>query len=141
MEHKLHILLITLLALLAGACISPRDRETTLKLNRLERKLDSLPGRESGQPLLDSLRAIPPSALTSDRLRALHALLLSQARRKEKLPLNQDSLISDAYQYYSNSSDAKHLMKAAFYLSRADQENGDYNNAFRHAIQAYHIAE
>lgn len=141
MEHKLHILLITLLALLAGACISPRDRETTLKLNRLERKLDSLPGRESGQPLLDSLRAIPPSALTSDRLRAHHALLLSQARRKEKLPLNQDSLISDAYKYYSNSSDAKHLMKAAFYLSRADQENGDYNNAFRHAIQAYHIAE
>lgn len=60
MEHKLHILLITLLALLVGACISPRDRETTLKLNRLERKLDSLPGRESGQPLLDSLRAIPP---------------------------------------------------------------------------------
>lgn len=82
-----------------------------------------------------------PSALTSDRLRAHHALLLSQARRKEKLPLNQDSLISDAYKYYSNSSDAKHLMKAAFYLNQADQENGDIDNAFRHAINAYDIAE
>lgn len=140
MEHKLHILLITLLALLAGACISPRDRETTLKLNRLERKLDSLPGRESGRPLLDSLEAIPASSLTSDRLRAHHALLLTQARRKEKLPLNEDSIIRNAFNYYSASSDRRRRMKSALYLSVADEQNGNIPDAFYHANLAYNSA-
>lgn len=141
MKSLYHILLISLLALLAGACISPRDRETTLKLNRLERQLDTLPGRESGRPFIDSLESIPAEALSSPRLRALHSLLLTQARRKERLPLNEDSLLSDAYRYYANSGDSRRLMKASLYSSVANRDEGNYKEAFFHAIRAYHIAE
>lgn len=141
MKTPLYIFLILILSFMAGSCISTGERETTLKLNRIERQLDSLPGRESGQPYIDSLEAIPASALTSPRLRALHSLLLTQARRKEGLPVNQDSLLIEAHRYYTNAHDPRRLMKASLYRSVASQNEGNYNDAFYYAIRAYHIAD
>lgn len=134
------LLMIILLFLFQGGCMSPQEQEMTMTLNRLERQLDSLPGRESGRPFIDTLKAIPASALSSAPLRAYHALVLTQARRKERLFLNEDSLIRNAYNYYAGTSDMYHLMKAALYLSIANRQDGDYEKAFYHAIRAYHLA-
>lgn len=134
------LLMISLLFLFQGGCMSPQEREMTMTLNRLERQLDSLPGRESGRPFIDTLKAIPDSALSSAPLRAYHALILTQARRKERLFLNEDSLIRDAYNYYAGTSDMYHLMKAALYLSIAFQEDENNTETAYKATQAYDLA-
>lgn len=128
------------LATLSG-CISRQERNALRKLHRLEHQLDSLPGWESGQPILDSLQAMDPATFKTKYLRAFHALLVTQARRKEKMPLNQDSLSKLTYNYFSKTADLLHKAKAGLYLSVACQSNGDITKAFYYAHEAFSNAK
>ena len=61
------------------------------------------------------LQAINPDDLTTDRGRAMHALLLSQAYDKNYIDLTDDSLITIAVDYFAPTNDHHYAMLAHYY--------------------------
>ena len=57
--------------------------------------------------------------------RAWYALLLTQARYKNYVPLEDDSLIRTAVDYYENGRDKERLAKSYFYWGCVYREQGD----------------
>ena len=64
---------------------------------------------------LTLLKAINPDELTTDRGRAMHALLLSQAYDKNYIDLTDDSLITIAVDYFAPTNDHHYAMLAHYY--------------------------
>ncbi|MEE0975191.1 MAG: hypothetical protein UH853_05715, partial [Muribaculaceae bacterium] len=67
------------------------------------------------------LQAINPDDLTTDRGRAMHALLLSQAYDKNYIDLTDDSLITIAVDYFAPTNEHHYAMLAHYYHGRVLQ--------------------
>ena len=74
--------------------------------------------QEHPDSALTLLQAINPDDLTTDRGRAMHALLLSQAYDKNYIDLTDDSLISIAVDYFAPTNDHHYAMLAHYYHGR-----------------------
>ena len=77
--------------------------------------------QEHPDSALALLQAINPDNLTTDRGRAMHALLLSQAYDKNYIDLTDDSLISIAVDYFAPTNEHHYAMLAHFYHGRVLQ--------------------
>ena len=71
--------------------------------------------QEHPDSALTLLQAINPDNLTTDRGRAMHALLFSQAYDKNYIDLTDDSLISIAVDYFAPTNDHHYAMLAHYY--------------------------
>ena len=71
--------------------------------------------QEHPDSALTLLQAINPDNLTTDRGRAMHALLLSQAYDKNYIDLTDDSLISIAVDYFAPTNEHHYAMIAHYY--------------------------
>ena len=71
--------------------------------------------QEHPDSALTLLQAINPDELTTDRGRAMHALLLSQAYDKNYIDLTDDSLITIAVEYFAPTNDHHYAMLAHYY--------------------------
>lgn len=74
--------------------------------------------QEHPDSALTLLQAINPDELTTDRGRAMHALLLSQAYDKNYIDLTDDSLITIAVDYFAHTNDHHYAMLAHYYHGR-----------------------
>ncbi len=92
---------------------------------------------DSALAILDS---IPPADIRSDADRALHALLLTQARIKNGYAVDGDSLINVAVGYYSGSGDSPRLMKSLFYKGKVEFNCSDLPAAIVPAMRARDLA-
>ena len=107
------ILIRTLLILLAltGAVLTGCTPASTREaLARADSIMVAAP--DSALAILD---ALDPATLNSDGKMARYALLRSQATHKAYLPLDNDSLIGLAVDYYTSSGDEVSLIKSFYY--------------------------
>lgn len=118
-------------AILLTLCACRRDAAALERMAHAEAIMHTRP-----DSALAIVSAIPDSTLHSPSARALHALLLTQARDKNYIDLTDDSLIVSALNYYSPSPreislsnfthiikeilfpDKHHMMLARFYYAR-----------------------
>ena len=117
-----HIVPVVLIAMLIVSC--GRDRSTIETLTHVESIMQEHP-----DSALSLLQAIDTEAIATDRCRALHALLLSQAYDKNYIDLTSDSLISIAVKYYNEHGTAKERFISLYYLGRVHYNAKNYAKA------------
>ncbi len=119
MKHLIGLYLLILFAIMATACGESRHIDDSLA--RAEAVMQEHP-----DSALALLQAIDTDDLATDRGRALHALLLSQAYDKNYIDLTDDSLITIAVDYFASPDDHYHAMLAHYYHGRVLQNAKDY---------------
>ena len=111
MKRVRDILLAVVAVMMAVACGESRHISDTLQ--QAEAVMQEYP-----DSALTLLQAINPDDLTTDRGRAMHALLLSQAYDKNYIDLTDDSLISIAVDYFAPTNEHHYAMLAHYYHGR-----------------------
>ena len=109
MATRLFITIFSTMAVLLLACT--RHSATDERLSSVEAMMHDHP-----DSALAILEKFPHDSLFTDEQRALHALLLTQARDKNYYYETTDSMISIALSYYGDSNDDYHKMLAFFYM-------------------------
>ena len=122
MKRVRDILLAVVAVMIAVACGESRHISDTHK--QAEAVMQEHP-----DSALALLQAINPDELTTDRGRAMHALLLSQAYDKNYIDLTDDSLISIAVDYFAHTNEHHYAMLAHYYHGRVLYNAKDYINA------------
>lgn len=126
------LLILFFLLIVVVACSSPEVDE---RLATVEAIMSEHP--DSALMMLDSL---DQSQLSSDRQRALYALLYSQALDKNYIDLTTDSIINIAVSYYDNSNDLYHKMLSHYYYGRIMENVHEYAQCMIAMTKAYEIA-
>lgn len=111
------------------------DPTIVARLGRAESSMEEHP--DSALAILQSIDA---SALRTEKHSAHYALLYSQALDKNYIDITNDSLISIAVDYYSDSDDELGLIKSLFYHARIYYNKQEYANAIKQAIKANELA-
>lgn len=133
MKHLIYLflaLIATPLVPLTG-CTSRAETDALATIERARALIDTLPDSS-----LHLLQSIPPGSLSSERSRALHALLLSQACDKNYIDISSDTLIRPALNYFTSHPDAENLPLAHYYAAIVYTNAADYSRAlihFKHA--------
>ncbi len=126
--------LLCLAAVLSTAC----HKSSTLSRITLP-AIDSLL-QDNPDSAYNALADIPVKSIYSRRDRAYYALLLTQARLKNYLPLNDDSLINVAVTYYKGKKDYEKFAKALLYKGICIEESNDPQKAIEIYAQAEQVA-
>ena len=124
LEALCKITVIVWSAIFIAGCTSKSDLEADRAMEIAETVMEEHP-----DSALTILEAIPTEDLSGERRRALHALLLTQARDKNYIDQTSDTLISPAVAYFDTSDDAYHRMLAHFYLSTIYYYADEYSKA------------
>ena len=111
MKRVRDILLAIVAVMIAVACGESRHISDTHK--QAEAVMQEHP-----DSALTLLQAINPEELITDRGRAMHALLLSQAYDKNYIDLTDDSLITIAVDYFAPTNEHHYAMLAHYYHGR-----------------------
>lgn len=90
---------------------------------------------------LTLLRSLYSDELRGKSSRALYALLLTQAQFKNYIDVDNDSLISEAVDYYEDGPDTRRSMLASYYYGRVRLNKNDYANAIFAFYNAYELAD
>ena len=93
---------------------------------------------DSALVVLDSMDR---SCLTSDRLRAHHALLHAMALDKNFIDVTDDSIASVAVEYFSKKGPQKYEARALYYLGLSYYYAQDYDKAIIEFTKAEKVAE
>lgn len=118
-------------AILLTLCACRRDAAALERMAHAEAIMHTHP-----DSALAIVSAIPDSTLHSPSARALHALLLTQARDKNYLDLQLDSIEFWLLSSATAILDSSHRMKAHFYLGRVNI----YRNNYAEALTNFTIA-
>jgi tetratricopeptide (TPR) repeat protein len=118
MSFKINLFLSVFCLLLLGCSF------TTNELKIAEQLIESKP-----DSALKILQNINPQNLESDSNRALYGLLMFQALDKSNKPLQPDSVISFALNYYQKSNDKQRLPICYFYKGRIYKSAQRYDDA------------
>lgn len=127
------VAIAVVLMMILGGCSS---RTTYRILNDVESYIMDRP--DSALAVLDSFDR---DLLTTDRLKARHALLHAMALDKNFIDVTDDSLASVALSYYSRKGPEKYEARAQYYLGLSYYYSGDYNRAILEFTKAEKIAE
>ncbi|MDE5905735.1 hypothetical protein [Duncaniella sp.] len=130
-RHLFHFILLLLLSLLSHSCSSPH----THAIQEAEGIMDQYP-----DSALSILEDIPCEELRGSQARALHALLLTQARSKNYITETNDSLISTAVSYFESTDDSHHLMLALHYFGELNFNRKAYARSLTALFKAYDLA-
>lgn len=131
MYRQLFIILLLLLSLLSHSCSSPH----THAIQEAEDIMDQYP-----DSALSILEDIPREELRGSQARALHALLLTQARSKNYITETNDSLISTAVSYFESTADSHHLMLSLHYFGELNFNRKAYARSLTALFKAYDLA-
>ena len=132
MRKQVIFALSTLVMIFSGCS----TKQTTLLLNDVESYIMERP--DSALVVLDS---IDRKLLTTDRLKAHHALLHAMALDKNFIDVTDDSLASVALSYYSRKGPEMYEARAQYYLGLSYYYAGDYNKAILEFTKAEKVAE
>jgi len=72
------------------------------------------------------LEGIDRADVSSDRDKALYYLLMTQARDKNHLPLDNDTMISFSVDYFDGDCDNRYLMLSHYFHGRVLSQTGDF---------------
>ena len=125
------------MVLIAMAIVScNRDIATMETLSHAEAIMQEHP-----DSALSLLQAIDTKTISTDRCRALHALLLSQAYDKNYIDLTNDSIITIAVDYFADSEEHHYAMLAHYYHGRIRYNAADYPRCLFSMTKAFIHAE
>lgn len=93
------------------------------KLRRAEKMMDGNPNADSARLILENIN---PLSLSSNRDKAMYALLMSQAKEKTDEIVTDDSLINIAVKYFSRHEELYYSMLSQYYLGRVKFNAEDY---------------
>ena len=127
------LVLIFLSFFLSAGCSSWRVDNT---LTDVETYIMERP--DSALMVLDS---IDRTLLTTDRLKAHHALLHAMALDKNYIDVDDDSLASIAVRYYSKKGPEKYEARSLYYLGLSYYYAQDYKKAILEFTKAENVAE
>ena len=133
MKRTLSLFLMLVLLLLAG-CNDPKP--LTDVLTRAEALMDEDP--DSAWAVLNTLSA---DEMGQNRIRALYALLYTQAQDKTYRDETNDSLISVAVDYYRNTDDVRRKFLSYYYKGKIHFNAEDYLNATTYYMEAEQLAD
>lgn len=119
----------------AAGCASDASRSANAVLDIAEKVMDEHP--DSALTLLSDTSI----HYSSERQRALHALLLTQARHKNYIDETNDSLITTAVNYFDKHGDKPRLMKSLFYKSITNYNAKFYSSGITSAMMANKLAK
>ena len=130
------ILKLTCLALVIPTLFSCSSPAAQRALNDVESYIMDRP--DSALAVLDSMdRAL----LTTDRLKAHHALLYAMALDKNYIDVTDDSLASVALDYYSRKGPKKYEARSRYYLGLSYFYAGDLSKAILEFTRAEEVSE
>lgn len=96
---------------------------------------------ENADSALSILQNIDTSSLSRENDKAIYNLLITQAKEKNFIVIENDSLITDAAEYFLKAGDRQRAMKALNYQGNIRRERlNDNNKAIISYLQAYQIA-
>ena len=117
-------------------CASCTSRSVNRTLQDVESYIMERP--DSALTVLDTMDR---SLLSSDRLRARHALLHAMALDKNFIDVDDDSLASIAVEYYSKKGPEKYYARSLYYLGLSYYYAQDYKKAILEFTKAEKVAE
>ncbi len=130
---KLTIIAVIVSSLMISGCAS---RQTSLLLNDVESYIMERP--DSALAVLDTMDR---AHLSTDRLKAHHALLHAMALDKNYIDVTDDSLASVAVRYYSKHGSKKYLARSLYYKGLSYYYNKEYDKSIIELSKAEPIAE
>ena len=131
--RKLIFIISVVLMLVLGGCSS---RQISLFLDDVESYIMERP--DSALAVLES---VDRELLTTDRLKAHHALLHAMALDKNFIDVDDDSLASVALSYYSRKGPDMYEARALYYSGLSYYYAGDYSKAILEFTKAEKVAE
>lgn len=131
--RKLTIIAVIISILMFSGC---NAQQTKRLLNNIESYITERP--DSALTVLDKMDR---SLLSTDRLKAHHALLHAMALDKNYIDVKDDSLARVAFSYYSRKGPEKYAARSLYYLGLSYYYAGDFNNAILEFTKAENVAE
>ena len=90
---------------------------------------------------LQMLDSMPANKWRSGDDRALYGLLDTELRIKNRLPVESDSLISEAIRHFWRNDDKKHLADGYIYKGRLEFNTSNYHDAMEDALSALDVSK
>ena len=130
-----HLFTLILTLLLFTAC-GESERNSQF-LNRAEAIME-----DSADVALSILQdSIKPSTLTTERGRAIYAVLLSQALDKNYIDLTSDSIIAPAVDYFADSNESRYAMLTHYYHGKILLNQNNLSDAIISCSKAENLAK
>lgn len=139
-SRLLHVLGATLavcfgVTIMCG-CDGGRGKATDAALASAEELMEERP-----DSALAVLCAIDSTAIDNAGRRALHGLLMSEARYKNFIDETDDSIIAASAAYFGRKGDDRRLMRARFIQAKIQFNNSDYTHSIVSALKAEKLAK
>ena len=117
-------------------CDGGRGKATDAALASAEELMEERP-----DSALAVLCAIDSTAIDNAGRRALHGLLMSEARYKNFIDETDDSIIAASAAYFGCKGDDRRLMRARFIQAKIQFNNSDYTHSIVSALKAEKLAK
>lgn len=116
-------------------CDGGRGKATDAALASAEELMEERP-----DSALAVLCAIDSTAIDNAGRRALHGLLMAEARYKNFIDETDDSIIAASAAYFGRKGDDRRLMRARFIQAKIQFNNSDYTHSIVSALKAEKLA-
>lgn len=117
-------------------CDGGRGKATDAALASAEELMEERP-----DSALAVLCAIDSTAIDNAGRRALHGLLMAEARYKNFIDETDDSIIAASATYFGRKGDDRRLMRARFIQAKIQFNNSDYTHSIVSALKAEKLAK
>lgn len=117
-------------------CAGGRGKATDAALASAEELMEERP-----DSALAVLCAIDSTAIDNAGRRALHGLLMAEARYKNFIDETDDSIIAASATYFGRKGDDRRLMRARFIQAKIQFNNSDYTHSIVSALKAEKLAK
>lgn len=117
-------------------CDGGRGKATDAALASAEELMEERP-----DSALAVLCSIDSTAIDNGGRRALHGLLMSEARYKNFIDETDDSIIAASAAYFGRKGDDRRLMRARFIQAKIQFNNSDYTHSIVSALKAEKLAK
>lgn len=139
-SRLLHVLGATLAVcfgvIMMCGCDDGRGKATDAALASAEELMEERP-----DSALAMLCAIDSTAIDNAGRRALHGLLMAEARYKNFIDETDDSIIAASAAYFGRKGDDRRLMRARFIQAKIQFNNSDYTHSIVSALKAEKLAK
>lgn len=139
-SRLLHVLGATLAVcfgvIMMCGCDGGRGKATDAALAWAEELMEERP-----DSALAMLCAIDSAAIDNAGRRALHGLLMAEARYKNFIDETDDSMIAASAAYFGRKGDDRRLMRARFIQAKIQFNNSDYTHSIVSALKAEKLAK
>lgn len=135
-----HVLVATLAVcfgvIMMCGCDGGRGKATDAALASAEELMEERP-----DSAFAVLCAIDSTAIDNAGRRALHGLLMAEARYKNFIDETDDSIIAASAAYFGRKGDDRRLMRARFIQAKIQFNNSDYTHSIVSALKAEKLAK